>query len=157
MLRYLHSHCTYWYIRCLPVITIYLWSCGWRKYIGWLKITWSTHTVAATTIRGRHLFRSSCVLVWLLFKGGVYSRKYRNKLVLTWIQTNAICKGRPNMMAASSQQYLNTKVFPDIWVHHPNIPEKTGLRTSACWLHNLGFYPSKLKEVCMLMVTSVQM
>ena len=30
--------------------------------------------IAAATIRGRRLFPSSCTLVWLLFKVGVYSR-----------------------------------------------------------------------------------
>ena len=33
-------------------------------------------TVAAATIRGRRLFCSELLIVWLLFEGGDYSKKY---------------------------------------------------------------------------------
>ena len=54
------------------------------------------------------------------YKRGKYHRfcafddESYKKLALTWIRSNAVRKGRPNMTAASFQQYLNTKLLPDI-------------------------------------------
>ena len=44
----------------------------------------------------------------------VFDDESYKKLALTWIRSNAVRKGRPNMTAASFQQYLNTKLLPDI-------------------------------------------
>ena len=68
------------------------------------------------------------------------------EMAVTWVRANKNIKGRPNMTAATFRSWVVSVLLPQVRLHHPQVPADVSTRTTARWLHQLGFAPSSTKK-----------
>lgn len=66
----------------------------------------------------------------------------------TWIRSNSIRKGAPNMTILSFTNHVNSKAIPEYWslCRYTTTPPTIHEATARRWLHRLGFEPKKRKR-----------